>query len=96
MSPVQRKRFYNSLGSFIISIPVTALFYSMVEQTGEAYYREYNSSGTENLDELIRLQNLNRLQYNLYIASLGLNIFLFSDTIFQAVQYVGSVDYFSK
>lgn len=94
--PGTKKRFYNSFGGFLISIPFTALFYSLVEHTGEAYYREYNSNGTENLDELIRLQKLNELQYNLYIASLGMNIFLFSDTIIHGIDYVRSVDYFSR
>ena len=94
--PDNRKRFYTSMGSFILSIPVTALFYSMVEQTSDAYNREYSSNGLLNYDELTRLKNLNVAQYNLYIGALGLNIFLFLDTIIQAVDYVGSVEHFSE
>jgi hypothetical protein len=94
--PWRRNRFYTGLGSFVMSIPLTALFYSMVEQSGDAYLREYESNGTENLDELVRLQNLNSAQYSMYLASLGLNVFLFLDTVIQAVEYVSSVDYFSN
>ncbi len=94
--PDKRKRFYSSLGAGILSIPFTALFYSMVEQSGEAYYREYNTNGLNNTDELQRLQNANMAQYSFYLISLGLNIFLFTDTIIQAVDYVGSVEYFSE
>ena len=94
--PDKRKRFYSSLGASILSVPFTALFYSMVEQSGEAYYREYNTNGMLNADELLRLQNANMAQYSFYLMSLGLNIFLFLDTIIQAVDYVGSVEYFSE
>lgn len=93
--PGRRARFYTGLGSFVMSIPFTALFYSMVEQTGEAYLSEYAANGVINIDELTRLQNLNTAQYSMYLASLGLNIFFFLDTVLQAVEYVGSVEYFS-
>ena len=104
--PASRKRFYTSMGSFMLSIPLTSLFSSMLDQSRDAYYREMDilnpdSNGDPTLffnrnDETDRLFSLNRAEYALYIASLGLNVFLFLDTIIQAVEYVGSVDYFSE
>jgi hypothetical protein len=91
-----RNRFYNSFGGAIMSIPLTAWMYSMVEQTADAYNREYAANGPENLDELIRLRNLNQMQYGLYIGAIGLNIFLFLDTIIRGVEYINSVDYDSN
>lgn len=91
-----RSRFYASMGAFIMSIPLTAFCYGGLEQTALAYNTEYDTNGLTNLDELNRLQSLNKAVYAAYLASLGLNIILFFDTIFQAVDYVGSVDYVSN
>ncbi len=88
-----RKRFYASFGGFMLSIPVTALLYSMGEQSSDAYYREVSTNGYANIDELNRLKSMNSAEYGLYIVSLGLNIFMLLDTIYHAVEYVGSVEY---
>jgi hypothetical protein len=86
-----RNRFYASLGAFVMSLPITAICYSGIEQTAIAY-----NAGTANVDELKRLVSINQGIYAAYLGSLGLNIILFFDTIIQAVNYVGSVDYVSK
>ncbi|MDC7227481.1 MAG: PEGA domain-containing protein [Spirochaetales bacterium] len=91
-----RKRFYTSMGSFILSIPLTGVFSAMLDQSASAYNRDVDENGKTNSDEQLRLINLNRAEYSLYTASLGLNIFLLADTIIQAVDYVGSVEYFSE
>ena len=93
--PAYRRRFYTSMGSFMLSIPLTALFSSMLDQSASAYRREYEGNGDLNVEELNRLFYLNRAEYGMYIASVGLNVFLLFDTIIQAVEYVSSVDYFS-
>jgi len=92
----QRSRFYGSLGAFVMSIPVTALCYAGIEQTALAYNGEYAANGTTNIDELKRLSAINKGLYAAYLGSLGLNIILFFDTIINAVDYVGSVDYVSE
>ena len=92
----KRTRFYGSLGSFILSIPLTAMLYGGIEQTAQAYNSEYAENGTDNYDELLRLQNINRGLYAGYLGSIGLNFIMFFDTIIKAVDYIGSVDYASK
>ena len=92
----KRKRFYSSMGGFILSLPATLIIYNMVEQSASAYNREIEKNDTDNLDELIRIENLNSAQYSLYLASIGMNIFLFLDTMLQAADYVSSVEYFSN
>ncbi len=92
----KRARFYTSMGGFILSLPMTAFFYGMVEQTVSAYNREYEENGSDNYEELQRIEGLNTAQYGLYLASLGMNIFMFLDTIIQAAEYVSSAEYFSN
>ena len=93
--PDARKRFYSSFGSFLLSIPLTSLFSHFMDQTANAYQRE-NVAVNRNTAEMIRLYNLNRASYAMYLASTGLNVFLFLDTMINAVEYVGGVDYFSN
>ncbi|HAK44553.1 MAG TPA: hypothetical protein DCO79_01345 [Spirochaeta sp.] len=91
--PESRKRFYSSMGSFIISIPLTSLFSSMIDQSKSAYNREMALNGAG--AETDRLFKLNRAEYALYLVSSGLNVIMLLDTIIQAVDYVSSVEYFS-
>lgn len=94
--PGCRKRFLNTFGMTLLSIPITAICYNLVLQSTEAFNREYSENGETNYSELLRLGRLNKIQYGLYACSLGLNVFLGLDTILKATEYVKSVDYFSK
>ena len=92
---MKRMRFLNTFGVTLLSIPITAVAYSLSQQAADAYDREYSANGTTNYDELSRLIVKNNMQNGLFACSFGLNIILAIDTIIQAVEYVEAVQYFS-
>ncbi|MDC7124165.1 MAG: PEGA domain-containing protein [Spirochaetales bacterium] len=94
--PAKRRAFLTSFGSTILSIPVSLFLYSMKEQTKDVFNNEQSENGTENYEELLRLRNNYYTEYSLMVCSIGLNVFLFSDMVVKAVDYVDSVEYFSK
>ncbi|MBI9103445.1 MAG: PEGA domain-containing protein [Spirochaetales bacterium] len=84
----KRDRFYQSLGGFFLSIPVTVFLYSGYSVYSNAYTTE-KASGVIN-DELGRLYDMGNICYYGYFGSLFVNSVLFTDLVFKAIDYVRS------
>ncbi len=90
---IQKKKsaFYGSFGAALLSIPLTMMSYSAVEQSTLAYNTELalENSDQSVLNDIIALEYA---QYAVYLGCTGLNVFLIFDTIIKAVDYINSVE----
>lgn len=84
-----RRRFYNGLAAFLLSLPLTVVSYGLSSE----YAYAYNSALTNpsaGSDELGRLHARSTLWYTAYAGSLLLNGILLSDTVLHMWRYIKS------
>ena len=84
-----RKRFYNGLAAFLLSLPLTVVSYGLSSEYAYAYNSALTNPSAGN-DELERLHARSTLWYTAYAGSLLLNGILLSDTVLHMRQYIKS------
>lgn len=84
-----RRRFYNGLAAFLLSLPLTVVSYGLSSE----YAYAYNSALTNpsaGSDELRRLHARSTLWYTAYAGSILLNGIFLSDTVLHMRRYIKS------
>lgn len=83
----RRKTFYNSLGSFIVSLAVPAISYGLSSDYGYAYNSSIISSGVSS-SESGRLMSASNSWYNVYLGGVFISVSLFVDMAIKLEDYI--------
>ncbi len=83
----RRKTFYNSLGSFIVSLAVPAISYGLSSDYGYAYNSSVISSGVSS-SESNRLMSASNSWYNVYLGGVFISVSLFVDMAIKLEDYI--------
>ncbi len=84
-----RKRFYQGLTAFLLSLPLTVVSYGQSNEYAYAFNSALENQSVSD-DELERLRSRSTLWYTAYVGSMVLNTVFLSDTIMAMWQYIQS------